>query len=81
MTDYFVIATGTSPRQMHSVVEDVDELADRMSFRRISRSDPKSDSWILVDYVDVVVHLFSDNARQFYDLDNLWGDATRVQWK
>ena len=47
----------------------------------MSRSDTDSSTWILVDCVDVIVHIFSEDARHFYDLDNLWGDAKRVEWE
>lgn len=81
VTDFFVIATGTSARQMRSVVDDIAELADPMGFTAISRAGDKSDRWILADFVDVIVHIFSDEARHYYDLDNLWGDARKVEWE
>jgi ribosome-associated protein len=80
--DYFVIATGTSPRQMRTVADDVIELAEAQRFPPLSESGRDgSGTWILVDCVDVIVHLFGEEARQYYDLDNLWGDAKRVEWQ
>lgn len=79
--DYFVIATGTSGRQMRSVAEDVMALAEQRDFAPISHSGTEGDNWILADCVDVIVHIFNEESRSYYDLDNLWGDARRVEWK
>jgi ribosome-associated protein len=81
VTDFFVIATGTSPRQMRTVCDDIEELAQQLQFNPIARSGYEGDTWMLTDFVDVIVHIFSDEARQFYDLDNLWGDGQRVEWR
>jgi len=81
VTDFFVLATGTSPRQMRTVADDIEEMGDGRNFRPIARSGYEGDTWILTDYVDVLVHIFSDEARLFYDLDNLWGDARKLEWK
>jgi len=79
--DFFVIATGTSARQMRSVADDIVELSEARDFAPMSRSDTDSSTWILVDCVDVIVHIFSEDARHYYDLDNLWGDAKQVAWE
>jgi ribosome-associated protein len=79
--DFFVIATGTSPRQMRSVAADIVELADAQAFAPLHKPEAESDTWILVDCIDVIVHILSDDGRRYYDLDNLWGDAKRVQWE
>jgi ribosome-associated protein len=81
VTDYFVLATGTSARQMRTVADEVSELGERADFAPLSTAGYETESWILVDCVDVVVHLFSPDARLFYDLDGLWGDARRVDWE
>ena len=78
--DYFVIATGTSPRQMRSVADDIVELAEQQKFNPLSESGLDGATWVLVDCVDVIIHLFNEEARQYYDLDNLWGDAKKVEW-
>lgn len=79
--DFFIIATGTSARQMRSVADDIAELGEKKSLSPISQSGEESATWILVDCVDVLVHLFSEEGRQYYDLDNLWGDAKPVKWE
>ena len=80
LTDYLILATGTSGRQMKGVADEIEEAVAEGGHHVMSRS-VSDESWILLDFVDFVVHLFSDEARQYYDLDNLWGDAKRVQWK
>ena len=81
VTDFFVLATGTSGRQMKSIAEQIEELGEPRSFVPFGRNGHEGDSWVLTDFVDVVVHVFSPTARSYYDLDGLWGDAPRVEWK
>ena len=81
ITDFFVIATGTSARQMRSVCDDMLELGDETDFSARAKPNAGGDQWILADFVDVVAHFFTDDARRFYDLENLWGDAKVVDWK
>jgi ribosome-associated protein len=78
--DYFVIASGTSPRQMRSVADDLAELAEKRNFAPLRAPKSQSDSWILVDCVDVLIHIFSEESRHYYDLENLWGDAKTLDW-
>jgi ribosome-associated protein len=76
-----VLATGTSARQMRSVCDEVAEMAQEQHGERpLSEDVDQSENWMLIDFVDVVVHVFSQDARQFYDLDSLWGDAKVVDW-
>jgi ribosome-associated protein len=81
VTDFYVIATGSSARQMRTVCDDLDELAEKTGFQSFHRSGYEGETWIAVDYVDVVLHIFSQDARLYYDLENLWGDAKRVEWE
>jgi len=81
ITDYMVLATGTSPRQMKSVADDLQELGESQRNPALSRVGDESGQWIVVDFVDVVAHVFGAEARNFYDLDNLWGDAKIVEWE
>ena len=80
ITDFFVIATGTSPRQMRTICDELEEIGAPRAFIAKSRPGYDGDNWILIDFVDVVIHLFNDEARAFYDLDNLWGDGVKVEW-
>lgn len=81
LADFFVIGTGTSDRQMHAVLDLIKQYAKGVDRRPYNIADSSSASWILADYVDVIIHLFDVEHRDFYDLDNLWGDAPRVDWQ
>lgn len=79
VTDFFVLGTGTSPRQMRTVADDVIEAAGEMGYKPMSSSGYDGSNWICVDLINIVLHVFSDEARVFYDLDNLWGEAERIE--
>jgi ribosome-associated protein len=81
VTDFFVIATGTSARQMRTAVDSIEELGKGKGHTKLSRSGDESASWIILDCFDVVVHCFTQEARSYYDLDGMWGDARRVEWE
>ena len=81
VTDFLVLGTGTSPRQMKTAADDAAEYGEPRNFRCLSRCGDSTGQWILIDLVDVVIHLFSADARQFYDLDGLWGDAKKIEWR
>ena len=77
--DYFVLATGVSRRQLHAMSEEIDHaLEDRMGDRRLGIEGYEASRWILLDYGDVVVHLFEPETRAYYALEELWGTARRV---
>ncbi len=81
ITDFFVLATGTSARQMRTVCDDAAEFGGQNGFRALTQSGVEGETWMLIDFVDVVVHVFNGEARLFYDLESLWGDAPRVEWQ
>jgi len=77
--DFFVIASGTSRRQMHAVSEEIDhEFEDRLGDKRLSISGYRESRWIVLDYGDIIVHLFEPETREFYALEELWGKAKIV---
>jgi ribosome-associated protein len=77
--DYFVIATGASRRQLHAISEEIDHrLEQGLGDRRMGIEGYAESRWILLDYGSVVVHLFDEETRKFYALEDLWTDATRV---
>lgn len=78
-TDYFVIATGTSDRQMKTVSDEVSELARQSGLSRFGRAGYEQARWILLDFIDVVVHIFDTEYRDYYDLELLWGDAKKMK--
>jgi len=77
-TDYFVIATGTSDRQMRTVANEICDEAKKHDTERFGRAGYEQARWILLDFVDVVIHIFDKQYRDYYDLDLLWGDAKRL---
>ena len=81
VTDYIVIGSGTSDRQMRSVLQHVEEFGAASNNTAVRRSIDERATWILADFVDVVVHLFEPNTRAHYDLEMLWGDSKRVAWE
>lgn len=77
-TDYFMIATGTSDRQMRSVSDDICKAAREQGQQRFGRAGYDQGRWILLDFFDVVIHIFDAEYRDYYDLELLWGDAKRL---
>ena len=80
-TDYFVIASAETERQTRRIVEEVLDRMREEGYRPRSRRVDEGTAWISLDFIDVVVHVFSDQARGYYDLDGLWGDAKPVEWR
>ena len=78
-TDYFVIATGTSDRQMRTVADEICESARKHGLQRFGRAGYEQARWILLDFIDVVIHIFDSEYRDYYDLELLWGDAKRLK--
>ncbi|MFO1023097.1 MAG: ribosome silencing factor [Planctomycetales bacterium] len=81
IADFFVLGTGTSSRQMKAAAEEVHRLMKAAGSRRIGFEGEGANNWILQDYGDIVIHLFTAEARELYDLDHLWGDAVVVDWE
>jgi ribosome-associated protein len=81
ITDAFVISSGTNPRQVRSMAEEVEEKIKQAGGPPPLRVEGLDDArWVLMDYGDFVVHLLLDEARDFYQLDRLWSDADRWEW-
>jgi ribosome-associated protein len=77
--DYFVIASGTSRRQLHAMSEEIDRVLEKeLGDQRMGIEGYQESNWILLDYGSVVIHLFDAETREFYDLENLWGGAEHV---
>jgi ribosome-associated protein len=77
--DYFVIVTGSSRRQLHAISEEIDHVLEKdFKDRRLSIEGYEDSHWILLDYGDIVVHLFDEPTRAYYDLEGLWGQARRI---
>lgn len=77
--DYFVIATGTSRRQLHAMSEEIDHTLEHdLGDKRYGIEGYSESRWIVLDYGTVVIHLFDEDTRQYYDLENLWAEAKPV---
>ena len=81
IADFFVICSGFNKRQLQSIANDIELKLGSYGIRWIGIEGYMDALWILIDYGDVIVHLFDKDMRQFYDLELLWGDASRLQWK
>ena len=78
-TDYFVVCSGTNPRQVQAISDEVEERLEKAGQRPTHIEGYKQAEWVLLDYVDFVVHVFSEKARKFYDLERLWKSAKRLE--
>lgn len=75
LADYMVIATGTSSTHVKALAEEVEYKMDEMGISVSHIEGHRSNTWILLDYVDIIVHVFSDEAREYYSLERLWQDG------
>ena len=78
LADYFVICNGSSPAHIKALVDEVDKQLSEAGEPPIRREGLRSDIWVLMDFGSVIVHIFTDEARKFYDLERLWSDAEAV---
>src|SRR5216684_2034852 len=78
-TDYFVVCSGTNPRQIQAIADEVEERLRKADLRPAHVEGYKKAEWVLLDYVDFVVHVFSEKARKYYDLERLWKSAKRLE--
>ena len=78
MADYMVIATGTSNTQVKAMADNVEYELDNAGVSVSHIEGYRSNTWILMDYIDVIVHVFIDETREFYDLERLWKDGEEI---
>ena len=78
-TDYFIICSGNSSRQVQAIADAVTDELKRRGVRPMHTEGYANAEWVLIDYGPFVVHVFSDTSRRFYDLERLWRDAERVE--
>ena len=82
ITDYLLIASGTSDRQIRAVGAEITDLAEsQFGLRRFGSEVDEATTWLVLDFVDVIVHLFEPEARAYYDIEMLWDDAAQVAWE
>ena len=80
ITDYFVIATAGSQRQVRTVVDEVERALRELGDKPLRREGEPEGGWWLIDYFEVVVHIFAEEERGYYQLERLWRDAPIVEW-
>ncbi|MGZ5351418.1 MAG: ribosome silencing factor [Actinomycetota bacterium] len=81
ITDYFVICTAGTQRQIRTVIDAVEDALRGLGVKPMRREGEPEAGWWLLDYIDVVVHVFGTEERAYYDLERLWSDAPRVRWE
>lgn len=79
--DFFVIATGTSRRQIHTLAEEIDAGMRAEGDERLGIEGYEASKWVVQDYGDVVIHVFDPDTRDYYKLEELWADAVKVDWE
>ena len=81
ITDFFVICTASSNRQVKTVIESIEDAIRELGEKPVRREGEDEAGWWLLDYVDVVVHVFGEEERAYYDLERLWRDAPQLEWQ
>jgi ribosome-associated protein len=81
ITDYFVICSGATERQVRTIVEEIERALRDLGRKPVRREGETERRWVLLDYVDLVVHVFTEQEREYYELERLWGDAPRSAWE
>ncbi len=79
--DYFVIMTGASRRQMHTLADEIEAAFKSVGDRRLSTQGYQASRWIVQDFGDILIHVFDQESREYYALEDLWADARRVDWQ
>jgi ribosome-associated protein len=79
--DFFVISTGASRRQVHTIVEETDAMMRKLGDNRLAVEGYDTSKWVVQDYGDIIVHVFDPETRDYYKLDELWADAVKVDWE
>ena len=78
-TDYFLVCSGSNPRQIQTIADEVQDQLEKVGQRVTHIEGYQQAEWVLLDYVDFVVHIFSEKSRQYYDLERLWKSATKME--
>jgi ribosome-associated protein len=81
ITDYFLICSGKSDRQVQAIAQEIEKVLKKRGIRPLGQEGISEGKWILMDYEDVIVHIFLEPVRKFYDLEGLWIDASRIDFQ
>ena len=79
--DYMVLVTGTSRRQIVSIADEIEKVLKEMGDKKIGTEGYQLGAWVVLDFEDILIHVFDDEKRHYYELENLWADAPRIDWK
>lgn len=80
LTDYFIICSGNTDRQVGSIQEGIEEKLAAGGVKPVRREGEQHRRWVLLDYLDIVVHIFRKEEREYYEIERLWKDAPPVDW-
>lgn len=78
ITDYFVVCSGTSSRQIKTIADHIVEKLGKKDLQPLHYEIDTACTWVVLDYIDVIVHIFNPDTREYYRLEQLWGDAKRI---
>lgn len=78
LCDYFIICSGTSTPHMNAIYEEIDMKLSEAGIKPAAREGLGNPGWVLLDYGDVIVHIFNENSREFYSIERLWSDAEEI---
>ena len=81
LTDYFIICSGNTDRQVGSIMEAVEAGLAAKGVKPVRREGEQHRLWVLLDYIDVVVHIFRQEEREYYEIERLWKDAPSLAWE
>lgn len=81
LVDFFVLMTASSRRQSHAIADEIDHEMKKRGEFKLGMEGSEEGRWVLIDYGDFVVHIFSSEARDYYALEEIWGDAERLDWQ
>ncbi|MEW5706534.1 MAG: ribosome silencing factor [Actinomycetota bacterium] len=81
VTDFFVVCSGQSNRQVQTIAESIQDKLSELKVRKVGFEGDRENTWILLDYGSVVVHIFTQEQRDYYNLERLWADAPHKRWE
>lgn len=81
ISDYFVVASGNNRKQLQAIADEISQMLKGQGRRRVGMQGYDAGAWVLVDFGDVVIHLFHEEMRRYYELENFWADAKKVRWQ
>ena len=81
ITDYFIVCSTSNERQARAITDEMRTTLKDMGLKQLGLEGVNDARWILQDFADIVIHIFHESQREFYDIEGLWADATRVRWK